>query len=501
MRTLVLLLLLSLPARGQAGPPSNPFLDGSLDQAARLAPGMDPIRDPAEDGVLAALKARMDAWTEGLPGASGAGITERSSEAAREARTRRRAEGLVEALGGRLTEALVDQAVLRRSRSVRAADRATKAAVRRYPQTAHLDNLVVQYQDLASSRRPAAGTNPAPMGREGRSGDGTLAIQGEITTLEVEIASVDAGLARRRAVTGGRRALARYAWAREAAAAIRDLEAVVKPLREVLRLRLATGKASQGEFLRLEVLLEDLETRRHNLEDEAAGARADLAGILDLPSGAALGTPVGAAVPGDVPETAALVRRALSRRHEVTRLRLELRKLDRIIALQKARALPDLATGMSDLANPLARDGVGAFPARPVIPMDVFLGGREAWLDELVERRHALEERRRDVEARLRGEVEAARHALSRHRRTWRVHSGEMLERSRQRVALERAGYQQGTRSFQDVMDAEEQYIRHRLEGIDALRDARLAWATLRDAAMLVDSPGDQAVPTDHPGG
>ncbi len=76
-----------------------------------------------------------------------------------------------------------------------------------------------------------------------------------------------------------------------------------------------------------------------------------------------------------------------------------------------------------------------------------------------------------------------------------------MLEKTRRRVELERSGYQQGRRSFQDVIDAEEEYIRHRLEGIDALRDARLAWADLRDAAVLVDSTGGPSVTPDHPGG
>lgn len=498
---IVLLLTLSMPVHGQESPPAPPFLDGSLDQAARLSGGPGTAGDPVVDEILDTLKARMDAWEEKLPEASGAGLVDRSSGAYRTARDQSRTGGLLKALSGRVSEALVDRAALHRNRGVRAADRALKAAIRRYPQTAHLDNLVAQYQDLAAGQRPAAGMAPAPMIRERRAGDGTLAIRGDITTVEVEIAAVGAGLARRQAVTSARRALARYVWAREAASAMRELESVVGQLIEVVRIRLGAGTASQSELLRLDVLRTDLETRRRNLGDEATQASAALAAVLDLPGGTALGAPRGGALPSDIPETEDLVRRALSRRHELRRLRLEIKKLDHVIELQKTRALPDLATGMSDLSEPLAADGQAAFPDRPMVPMDVFLGGREAWLDELREHRKGLTEQRLDLEARIRGEVETTRAGLVLHRRTWRAHSGRMLDKSHQRVELERSGYQQGRRSFQDVMDAEEEYIRHRLKGLDALRDARLAWADLRDAAVLVVSTGGPQVSPDHPGG
>ena len=498
---LALLLMISAPVYSQESPPTPPFLEGSLDQAARLAGGTGPAVDPAVDEIVDILKARMEAWGDGLPGASGAGLVDRSSEAYRAAKDRSREEGLPKALSGRVSEALVDRAALHRNRGVRAADLALEAAIRRYPQTAHLENLVAQYQDLAAGQRPAAGMALAPMTRERRSGDGTLAIQADITTVEVEIAAVDSGLARRRAITSARKALTRYAWAREAASAVRELESLVGPLIEVVRIRLETGTASQSELLRLEVLRTDLETLRRNLGDEATRAAADLAAVLDLPGGTSLGSPRGAALPDDIPEVDALVRRALSRRHELRRLRLKIQKLDHVIDLQKTRALPDLATGMSDLRDPLASDGEVAFPDRPLAPTDIFVGGREAWLEELRELQKGLTEQRRDLEAHVRAEVETARAGLTLHRRSWRAHSGRMLEKSHQRVELERAGYQQGRRSFQDVVNAEEEYIRHRLKGLDALRDARLAWADLRDAAMLVDSTGGPSVSPDHPGG
>ena len=482
------MVIASMPA-GVAGE-EHPFLVGSLRQAHAIEPKPD---TPAGDGELRAqverLKKLTADWLEGLPGPKGPGHVDFRSKPSRTASRLLNKEGVKKALKGEVTVELLELAVLKRNRSIRDADRELAAAIRRYPQVAHLDNLVAQYADLSAGLRLVPGSmSPAPMTREGFPFPGTLALKGDIVTTEVEIAAVAAGLARRKAVTELRLAFADYLFASRAQEVVDELARLTRQFIDIARQRVSTANATQSDVLRVEIVLAELETQLENLRDERGKAGARLSTLAGLPPDFALGEPAETrlfetgAKEGNV---GGLVSSGLSRRHELTLLKLAAKKLEQVIELQQARLYPDLATGMSDLADPLAKGGAMAFPKQPMVRTDAFLAGKEAFLDEMYERLAALRERRRAKADEVRNEIAREQRNLAVAVRTHRLHDRELQEKSKRSLDLIIISYEQGNATFLALITAQKQYIHHRLSALEGYRNALKATARLRDAAVV----------------
>jgi outer membrane protein, heavy metal efflux system len=391
--------------------------------------------------------------------------------------------GLKKALKKGITRALVIRSVLNRNPGIKEADQALLATHNRFPQVAYLDNLIAQYADISTGLRPAqGGMAPAPMNRETYAGPGTLAIKSRIASIEVSIAAVRTGLIRRTAVTKARLALADYRYAASARTVIKELIELTSQLREVATKRVSAGSTDLTDVLQAEMLEEELTTRHTNLADLSQRASARMATLADLPADFEFG-PANGDVSTPLPDLKDAQRRAAAR-HELRTKDLQIERLEQTISLIQARSYPELSTGQSELRQPLAKDGKMAFPNGPTVKEDIYTGGRQAYIDELLQRLAALQSERENLKRTIENEVVDAHSNLQIALRNKKLHGEELSIKSRQVLDLTFASYRQGRSNFVDLLVAEREYIHHQLSTLEALRDAEKAFAALQDAAV-----------------
>lgn len=401
----------------------------------------------------------------------------------REAQAQSRKHGRTDALKKHVSGDLLAEAVLSRNSGIREADEALKATYRRFPQVAYLDNLIAQYADISTGLRPAqGGMAPEPMNRATYAGEGTLSIKSRIAALEVRQAAVRTGLVRRKAVTQARVALADYRYAASARAIIKELVDLTGQLREVAAKRVSAGSANLTDVLQAEMLVEELDTRFKNLGDLSRRAAARMATLADLPADFPFGE-AGGVVSTPLPELRKVQRHARAR-HELRLLDLKIERLQQTISLVQARSYPELSTGLSELRQPLAKDGKMAFPGGPTVKEDIYTGGRQAYIDELLERLAALRSEREELARTVENAVAQAHSELKVARRNLKLHAEGLSIKARQVLDLTFSSYQQGRTNFVDLLVAEREYIHHQLSALEAARDAEKAFAQLQDAAV-----------------
>jgi len=397
-----------------------------------------------------------------------------------------RKSGMKKALTTNLTRALLERAVLRRNPDVHRADEAVKETLQRFPQVAYVDSLVNQYRDLSAELTPAqGGMAPGPMNRERTTGEGTLSLKSAVAATEVRQAEVAAGLARRKAITEARLALADYRYAVKSRRVVAELVDLSRQLRDVAKQRVAAGSGKLTHVLQAEMLEAELETQRENLSDLAGQAKARMATLLDLPADFGFSRPEGK-VKFSLPAQKELLRRD-GKRQELRLMKLKIKRLGQVIALVQARAYPDLHTGQSDLTRPLAKDGKMAFPSKPMVREDIYSAGRQAYLDELISRRETLKDEKRRLTQEIRNQITQAHLQLKTALRNRNLHAGELPKKSREAMDLTLAAYRQGEATFTDLIVAQRDVIRHRLGALKAEREAEKALTRLQDAAVWRD--------------
>lgn len=400
-----------------------------------------------------------------------------------EATAKVRKLGVTKALKQGVTPALIIRSVLRRNPGIKEADQALLATHNRFPQVAYLDNLISQYADISTGLRPAqGGMAPAPMNRETYAGPGTLAIKSRIASIEVSQAAVRTGQVRRKAVTKARVALADYRYAAAAQTVIKELIELTSQLREVATKRVSAGSTGLTDVLQAEMLEEELSAKHANLSDLSLRSSARMATLADLPADFEFGRVEGA-VSTPLPDLGDVQRRA-RKRHELRLKDLQIERLEQTISLIQARSYPELSTGQSDLRQPLAKDGKMAFPKGPTVKEDIYTGGRQAYIDELLQRLAALRSERENLILTIEHEVVDAHAKLQIALRNTNLHGEELSAKSRQVLDLTFASYRQGRSNFVDLLVAEREYIHHKLSALEAERESEKAFALLQDAAV-----------------
>ncbi len=387
------------------------------------------------------------------------------------------------ALSHRLSKALLDKAILRQNPDIKRADRAVAETLERFPQVAYLDHLVSQYADLSAQLKPPqGGMAPGSMNQADTTGPGSLSLKSAVAQTELEQAQVQAGLTRRKVVTQARLALADYRYAVAAARVVEELATVTGQLQEIANQRVAAGSGRATDVLQAEMLHAELLTTRANLDDLAGQAKARMATLLALPADLPFG-PIADLGGFTLPDKESLTRRAGSRQ-ELRLKDLEKQRLQQVIALIQSRSFPDLNTGQSDLAVPLAKDGQMAFPTQPMVKEDIYSGGRQAYLDELTRRLETISADRRRLTQEITNEIAQAHLALKTALRNRNLHGKSLAKTAQQVLDLTLSQYRQGTASFSELLVAQRDAIRHRLGTLEAIRAAEKATARLQDAAL-----------------
>jgi outer membrane protein, heavy metal efflux system len=391
--------------------------------------------------------------------------------------------GVSKALAQRVTEPLLVQAVLSRNSGIMQADSKLVAAHQRYPQVAWMDDLVTQYYELGAGLRPAqGGMAPSPAHRESYPGLGTFALKSSLVALEIRQEAVKAGLVRRKVVTRVRLALADYRYVVATKKVVKQLIDLTGQLHDIAGYKVSAGNGSLADVIQLEMLNEELETRLDNLGDLSRQATAGMATLADLPVDFRFGSPDKSRTLS-VPALGAMRELAL-KRHELRLLELVVEKMRQTVALIQARTKPALSTGLSEVRQPLAVNGKGAFPESPVIKEDIFTQGQQSYLAELVTEIEALKAQQDDLKNTIDAEVTQTHLELKIARRNHLLHRDELAGKARQVLDLTMASYRQGQVGFADLLAAQREYIQHQIGALEAAQSAERAFALLQDAAV-----------------
>ena len=254
---------------------------------------------------------------------------------------------------------------------------------------------------------------------------------------------------------------------------------------DVVRRKVAAGSASQRDVLAAEMELAELESLVQDHKDLARLAAARLATLAGLPADTRVGAPGGKSSVGKPGGLSNLLKQAQDRSQELKLASLALEKMELTIRLLKRMTYPDLSSGADSPVAPLASEGVGAFPSKPMVKTDLYLSGKDAYLAELEHRLGALSRAQEAAQAEVSFSVEDARRSLKLAWRSHQLHGLELADKARRSLDLALAAYGQGRATFTDLLESQRRLVHHRLEALKASRDTARAWAMLQDAALL----------------
>lgn len=278
-----------------------------------------------------------------------------------------------------------------------------------------------------------------------------------------------------------------YDWVRTRLAAVVSEQALLdaRAHREDVRNALGVGSASRADLLAIEARVADSERVLDSTNNLAFRLEEELRILRHDPSTTryAIGEKLGEEPPLDVPsQVPNLVGLALSRRPELEALRLQARSLEHGAKAERASALPRLDLfGNAQYENPSRRvlpqqdKFAGSWDAGVQLswtPSDI--PGSSAQVSRLMANARALDAERRATEDQIRREVIGAHTALLDARAAIRT-SARSLEAAEESYRVRRLLFQNGRATSVELMDAELELTRARLQAVGARIDLRIA--------------------------
>lgn len=253
--------------------------------------------------------------------------------------------------------------------------------------------------------------------------------------------------------------------------------ALLETLKRVATGRYAAGEATQQAPLQAEVEEAGLRHRLLQLEREERSVRARLNALLHRPASAPL--PPVRPVPDALEVTGEPLapQRAVGSRPEIVARREQLEALRGQVELAELRLRPDLevTTAYNSMwSNSEHRWTVGVGVRLPLRRdrLHAAVAAAEARLDAARHRLDALLDR-------TTAEVEIARAALEASRRTVRLYRAQVLPAARDQLAAARSGFETGTTSMMELIDAARSLLRAEIAQARALAELATARAEL----------------------
>ncbi len=269
---------------------------------------------------------------------------------------------------------------------------------------------------------------------------------------------------------------AEYAYLSHVIRITRDVLELLRQLEAVLQERVAAGRATQADLLRLQVEIgrveNDLESRervRPSLSSRLAAAM-NWRGAADLPL-PELSEPDLASV-----DSAALMQRATENSPRLRQLAERAKTFERRLRLAAMDKWPDFQIGVDyletdDALMPTRGSGDDPWALRVGFTLPIWRGRYDAAEREAERGIRAATAEFEDYRAKLRAEIEAAAFALEDAARQVVLYRDTLLTRSREALAVTRAAYTAGSSTLLEVIDSERALLQFETAYWRACRD------------------------------
>ncbi len=381
-----------------------------------------------------------------------------------------------------------------RNPGIRAAEDALRGTLERYTQSWNLDEILRQYtaftEGLMTGIGPMKGREPVQMRFPF---PGILALKGEIVTQEVRAAAEALEMARRRAVTGARRAYWNLGFVGEAERITGEMLDLLGRLESVAKARYEAGKTNFQDVIQVRIRWETVSEDLRTLAERRRTLEAKVREILDLGPEAAVGTPTPGEPERRVPELEPLYDLALERRQELRRLRATVGKMERMIEMAETRIYPAYTlnlslfqdeavtqVGTARMKEPFAVATTASMGAG--LPKMPWYGTGDAYVRETRQKLEALRQKLRKEEAAARYGVRDAWFRLDRAAREEALYAGKVVGLSRAALDVATRGYEAGDVMFADVIGSYMGWLRAHLAAARKRADLGVAWAELAEA-------------------
>lgn len=392
-----------------------------------------------------------------------------------------------------------------RNPALQAAAANRRAALEAYPQAAYLDDILRQYSAFNKQLESAVG--PAP--------DGSMmamnfpfpaiaTLKAQAATQDAEAAGLDEEIAARDLATQVRLDFYQYQWLDQALALGRAERALMAQTSGSAAGLSRTGQGRYQDLALAQVDLAKLDNELATLAQERRSVQARLNARLDRPPAAPLGPPAPLVPPPPLPPAlAALETWALAQRQEVRQQRLNLARMQTMLAMTRRMSRPGASLGASYFEDrmrlssgsgeaPLAGGGMaGAGPGPgPAVPpfltrRDLDLrqaagfGSSDAYARELAERSRGMERMVLAMENDTRAMLHDLHGAWANADRSLRLARETTIPQARQAAAAATAAYRAGNGDFLAALAAQRDLLRRQLDEAQAARDGLVQSARL----------------------
>ncbi|MDQ2077087.1 TolC family protein [Marinimicrobium sp. ABcell2] len=282
------------------------------------------------------------------------------------------------------------------------------------------------------------------------------------------------------------RAYAEYGYVLASENIVRQQQALLEQLLEVVRVRYQVGGANQAELLRMQSEADQLTSELQQRRQLRVAAGAQLNAALGRPSSALLPEPVWSPLP-IVPESTALALEPLSANPRLQALehQREARRADWQTADRSGR--PQLMVGLEYMRDP-AMGGDTSVMAGMTLP--VWRGTYQAEREQAQERYRATTERLRDEQQQLEAALQMALFNFRDAERNRRLYGEQLIPRTEQALQATRAAYSAGNAAFADLIASQRDWLGFQLSHERARADTLIWQAEIAMLAgiLLVDT-------------
>ncbi|MBI5445244.1 MAG: TolC family protein [Deltaproteobacteria bacterium] len=391
---------------------------------------------------------------------------------------------------------------LLRNRAVQTKEREFRAALEAYAQVENLDTILRRYSTFTAGLMGAVGGREDPGAIAARFPfPGVLALKGEVAEQEVKAAWEELEIARRRAVTGARRAYWELLYTHDARESMTRMLDLMENLRSATTSRYEAGQTSYQDLIRVGIEQEKTREELVTMGRMQGNMESEIRELVALAPDFAIGLPARHHGAGGVPALDGLNRAALEKRQELRRMRAMVGKMERMIEMQETMIYPPYSLGLSlrdpneisrvGKAGGMGGEAGGGDPSFPTttsasmgegLPKMPWFGLEDAYLRET---RQKLAAQRKELEMEELATVLGVRQAWFKLDKA--VREGGLYE-DRVRVLTESAleasnrGYSTGKVMFADVIEAYTGWLNVRLSTARARADAGIARAGLEEA-------------------
>ena len=369
-----------------------------------------------------------------------------------------------EVLKDRFSLERLETLTLMRHPGIKAAEKRVQATLEQFSQVTAVDEILRQYSAFTEDMMTGVGpmkkkdavtmTFPSP---------GVLALKGQVVNQDVLANLEHLEAVRRDAITLARMHHWRLWFLCQAQAITGKTVGLLKDLEAVAKARFEAGKTSFQDVIKIQVKRELLEEKLQTLREQQRNEKVNIQQLLNMDTDTEVGDPQVNLADAVLPDLPALYRLAVERRQELRRLRARIGKMERMIEMAETMLFPSFTLGLSHYQDEAIKQ-VGWMAKQPTfstsptasrgagIPKKPWFGVGDAYVREIRQKRLAMQEELKQLEATTIARVRKKWFAVDRAAREKKLYQHTLLQLSQAALDVSTSGYESGKVSFADVI-------------------------------------------------